>query len=720
MSKKTVIIAEKYSQVVDFYAPTLGIEHKEKHYYVLKPSESFPKGAILTWASGHLVELKLPKEYKEEWSKWDIKNLPIIPKRFEYKVKEGRHSQFNAIKKLLNDADVVVNACDPDREGSNIFYSILHMAGAKNKIIKRLWVNSMTASTLKKGFNNLLDNEKDYLIYKEAQTRQFGDWLVGINASQLFSLSLQKKGINDTFPVGRVQTPTVYMIYKRQQEIENFVSKPYYELFASFEHTKGNYQGKAKIKTDTKDEIESILKDKDLIELKHDEAVIKKVEKELKYTKAPKLHSLSTLQVKANKKWKYESSKTLSLVQSLYEKKMLSYPRTESNFITKGEYEYLKDNLEGYKKILDVSFDNNYNVTKKHVNDSKVQEHYAIIPTDEVPKKSDIDNLSKDEKNIYYEVLKTTLAMFHQDYEYEETIIVTDVKGIDFITKGKIEVKKGWKELFTDEKQEKNDNGKKTDSKNTLPVVFEKDLVLADLKVKEGFTTPPKAFTEGTIINAMKNAGRMVENSDDSDILKEVEGIGTNATRASIIDTIKKHEYIVSKNNIFYVTEKGKVLCESVEGTLLSSPSMTAKWEEYLNKIGNGEGSQNTFLTNIEKFINDLLNKSDSLLEGVNVTSLMKDQKDNEGIVECPKCNEGTIRRIKTKKGSFYGCSNYKNDCRMTFPTKIANKTLTENMIKTICSKGITSKIKGFKNKKGKKFDAKLKLNNEYNIEFEF
>lgn len=713
MYKKTVILAEKPKQAKETYAPAFEIEKKERTHYVLKPCNTFPNGAILTWGIGHLVSLKMPKEYKKEWGKWNLANLPIVPERYEFKVTKDREFQFNAVKKLLNEADTVINACDPDREGSNIFYSILYFAGARNKKIKRLWINSNTVSAVKKGFDNLLNNEKDLLLFNEARTRQIGDWLVGINVSQLYTLLLQEKGLNTTLSVGRVQTPTVYMIYERQKEIENFVSKPFYELFAEFTHENGQYIGKAKIKEDLKENILEVLKQHGISELNYDNATIKDVQKELKYTKPPQLHSLSTLQVKANKKWKYNSSNVLKLVQSLYEKKLLTYPRTETVHITKGEYDYLKRNLEHYKNILNVSFDNNYNVTTRHVDDSKVQEHFAIIPSDDIPSKATVDALSPEERNIYTEVLKTTLAMFHSDYKYEETTIVTDIKGIDFFTKGKVEIEQGWKELFLDVKSQRNKGDEKTDSDKILPSVSKGDLAQSVMNIKEGHTSPPKPFTEGTIITAMQTAGKFVDDKEESEILKNVEGIGTVATRASILENIKDIGYIESKKNVLYVTDKGKILCEAIEGNLLSSPSMTAKWEAYLTKIGKQQGTQEKFLNSVVAFLNSLLDTAKKDI--AKLENSINTINEKESVGTCPLCNEGMI----TDKGNFYGCSAYQRGCKFSLPKKIAKKTLSEANIRKLVHEGKSNLIKGFKSKRDNKFDAYLKLS-DGKISFEF
>jgi DNA topoisomerase-3 len=710
---KTVVLAEKPSQA-KAYSQAFEIAKRERTHIELKPCSTFPNGATITWGIGHLVSLKMPNDYKEEWKKWDLKNLPIIPERFEFKVSEDKKTQFNAVKKLFNEAHLLVNACDIDREGSNIFYSIYNMTGARNKTIKRLWINSLEEDEVRKGFNNLHDNKKDLMMYSEARGRQIGDWLVGINASQIFTLLLAEKGIRETISAGRVSSPTVYMIYQRQKEIENFVSKPFFELLGQFKVAQGMYEGKARVKTDTLNELTTFLEEKGLSFDTEIEGIVKELEKKEKRTKSPKLHSLSTLQTVANKKWKYSPAKVLETMQSLYEKKILTYPRTDTQYITENEFAYLVKNIEDYKKLIGVDFEANITPNKRYVDGSRVQEHYAILPTKAVPSESVLNGLSEVEKNIYDEVLRTTLAMFHRDYRYEETKIVTAVNGIEFETIGKVELEKGWKALFSHQKDDEDD---KTENNKVLPIVSKNEKVLSVLKGKEGRTTPPKPFTEGGLINLMKTAGKMVEDEADSEILKEVEGIGTEATRSGIIETIKKNGYIEVKKNIVYVTKKGEILCDVIEGTLLSSPSMTAKWESYLKKIGNGEGSTDTFISNINKFVLHLMEVAPQKMRSAKIEMAITEKKASERVGGCPCCRKGQIQ----DKGKFYGCSEYQNGCKFSINKTIASKRLSEKAIKQLLEKGKTSLIKGFKSSKGKPFEAILKIDTEKNkIDFEF
>ena len=579
---KIVILSEKPSQA-KAYAAAYSVKKRDKTSIELHPCNTFPSGAIITWGIGHLVELKQPQEYKEEWGTWSLSSLPIIPDQYEFKVASRKREQFNAVKKLFKEADVIINACDVDREGSNIFYSIYNMTGVKNKVIKRLWINSLEMDEVRKGFSNQKDNQKDKLMYYEAKTRQISDWLVGMSGSRLYTLLLREKGFKDVMSIGRVQSPTVYLIYQRHLEIENFVSKPFFEIEADFIAANGTYKGKVKVKSDKREDIQNLI-DQHKITDRNDGYVTSIIKKE-KRKKSPQLHALSTLQTTANRKWKYSPAQVLKLAQSLYEKKLLTYPRTDTAFITENEFFYLLKNLESYQELIGKSFKiMSTEPNKRFVDGSKVQEHYAIIPTKTIPTVSTIEGLSLEERNIYFEILNTTLAMFHSDYVFEETKIMTDVNGLEFETIGHTEISRGWQDLFEDIGKEEESDSKGEESV-VLPLLKKEEKVVSVVNIKEGVTTPPKPYTEGQLITMMKTCGQTVEREEDKEILKEVEGLGTEATRSGIIETIKKHGYIEVKKNIVHVTEKGKILCESIKGNLLSSPSMTASGKRILSRL---------------------------------------------------------------------------------------------------------------------------------------
>ncbi|TMW72878.1 type IA DNA topoisomerase [Alteribacter natronophilus] len=695
-----VILAEKPSQA-KAYADAFSRVKKEDGFFSISPCATFPGGAILTWGIGHLVELKDPHEYAGEWKRWSLDKLPIIPDRFEFKPSARTRKQFAIVKKLLRNADEIIVATDCDREGENIARSIIDQAGANRKPTRRLWINSLEADEVRKGFENLKPGESYLPLYAEAQARQVSDWVVGINASRLYTLLIQKKGARDVFSVGRVQTPTLKLIRDREIEIENFKPEKFYEIEGHFKTEAGSYKGKAKGRFKTKDEVRELLK-KHQVPL-DGTGMVKKVADQLKRQKPPKLHSLSTLQTAMNKKYKYSPSKTLKIVQSLYDQplKLVTYPRTDTQHITENEFKYLRSNLDGYKRLAGADFEPaSLAPNRRYVDGGKVQEHHAIVPTKKVPAAGTIQGLRTDQRNVYMEIVNSTLAMFHRDYTYLETTITTAVSTLDFFTKGRVEKDRGWKELFFKRSQEKDE---------VLPPVKEGMEAAAKVTGREDETKPPKPYTAGQLINMMKTCGQIIDDDDEAKkTLKEVEGLGTEATRSSIIDTLIKQNYITVTKNIVTVTEKGKLLCEAVEGTLLSKPLMTAKWEKYLKTIGQGAGKKEAFIENTvaftRKVVADAGQAVDKLTVNAEVTGSGGKSRGGGAIARCPACKKGLIM----DKYRVYGCSEYKAGCKQIFPKKILGKPLSEATIKALCEKGKTRKLKGFQGKK--KFDAALEL----------
>src|SRR5690625_4184683 len=347
-----LILAEKPNQA-KAYADAFQHTNKKEGYIEVTDHRFFDDKACITWGYGHLVELVSPEQYNEAWKQWKLEQLPMFPDHFQFQVSKDKKKQFNIAKKLLNEASEIIVATDCDREGENIARSIISLAGAANKPTKRLWINSLEVDEIQKGFRNLRDGNNYLSLYKEAQTRQFSDWLVGMNASRLYTLLLQQRGMKGAFSVGRVQTSTLYLLYKRQKEIEEFVSQPYFAFQGLVEVQNGSFEAKHKQRFATKDEAQNVLEEKGISTGMND-GIIQNVKKDVKKTKSPKLHSLSSLQSTANKKWKYSPSEVLKIAQSLYDKKVLSYPRTDSHFITDSEFAYIKSNLSNYQECIGV------------------------------------------------------------------------------------------------------------------------------------------------------------------------------------------------------------------------------------------------------------------------------------------------------------------------------------------------------------------------------
>ncbi|MCS9983551.1 type IA DNA topoisomerase [Weissella paramesenteroides] len=713
----TIILAEKPSQARSYVQAFQNSTKKQGYFDVSDPV--LPENTKVTFGFGHLVELATPDEYDSKYKKWALSNLPIFPEKYKFAVGADKKKQFGTVKELLNQADTIIIATDSDREGENIAWSIMTKSGIdlKSKILKRLWINSLEKEVILDGFKNLKDGWDYYPAYQEAQTRQISDWLVGMNGSPLYTLLLQKAGVKGIYSIGRVQTPTLYMIYQRDLAIKNFKPEPYFELNAKVSVDSKKFDAKLEPYKRFKDEKQLItfMDDKN-VQKGNQDGLIKDVQKQQKKSSSPRLFSLSSLQSEINKRYHASASDTLKAVQLLYEAKLLTYPRTDCNYITDQEFSYLVDHLEAYSKLLT----NQVSLTQvkpqaRYVNGKKVQEHHAIIMTKTVPTTEKLNSLSKLEKQVYDMVLRTTLAMFTDPYEYEETTILTQIGQAIFKATGKVTTNQGWKLLFKMD-VEKTD---KTDKEETiLPVIEKGQVVKADLSTDRNLTKAPVPFTEGTLITAMKTAGKTLDDEEAQAVLKDTEGIGTEATRANILDGLKKRGYLFIQKNKVHVSEQGMTLCKAVElEPLLTSPEMTAKWEVALKQIGQKKRTQENFLGQIQRFVQKLvaevpeqLQQSESLTQQVTSQKMAENEaKKDAEIGICPICKQGKI----IDKGNFYGCTNYKADqpCKFTLPKKWSDKTITKTIVKTLLTKGTTNKLKGFQSKKtGKEFSAKLVL----------
>ncbi|MES9667891.1 DNA topoisomerase III [Bacillus nitratireducens] len=706
-----VILAEKPSQALA-YANAMRSSEKKDGYFIVKDS-ILPNGeAIITFGFGHLVELVPPGYYKQEWENWNLESLPIFPSNYEFQVAKDKKKQFKIVADLLKGAETIYVATDPDREGENIAWSIIMKANAysKDKVYKRLWINSLEKDAIREGFKNLRDGLDFIPFFQEARARQLGDWLTGMNGSPLFSLCLQQKGVQGAFSLGRVQTPTLYMIYQRQLEIENFKKEPFFELEGNILAKQGNFKALLSPSERFKNEAETItfINEKNAQKGVQD-GIVKNVETKEKKTSSPSLFSLSSLQSKINQMYKASASDTLKAVQKLYEARLLTYPRTDTPFITENEFSYLKANLDSYKSFLNINIDTpQLEPRKRYVDVTKVQEHYAIILTKQVPNKEKFEQLPDLQQKIYMLVAKTTVAMFLPDYKFEETIIETQTEELIFKVKGQVPLEQGWKLLFSKEEENK-------EKDTVLPSVQKNEEVKVDIHLVQKETQPPKFFTEGTLITAMKTAGKTVDDEKAQELLKEIEGIGTEATRASIIETLKDKKYIDTQKNNLVVTEKGKVLCKAVEGEkLLTSAEMTAKWETYLKQIGRREGNMETFLASIQKFIVHLIEKVPGDIAALDIKEYeVQKQKEEEKLIvgTCPKCGSG----IKARK-SFYGCSNYP-ECKFTLPDNFRKKKLGKTNVKNLLE-GKETVIKNIKKADKNTYNALVKLNEKGFIDF--
>ncbi|PLR82726.1 DNA topoisomerase III [Bacillus sp. V33-4] len=699
-----LIIAEKPDQG----ATLASVFKMKKHsgFIEIFPNDIFIKGAYVTWAIGHLCQLSAPETYKPEWKKWSLQTLPIVPDQFNYEVTKDKGKQFAVIKNLISKPEVseIIHAGDAGREGELIVRNILRLTKCR-KPMKRLWISSLTPNSIKDGFHSLLSEEDTRNLYYEAYTRACADWVVGMNASRLYSLLLQKNGFSDVFSVGRVQTPTLALIVQREHEIDSFVSEPFWEVQAKFNIEGKKYEGKWEKDGETR------IKTKELAEkiaafCQEKPAEVADVQSEKKEFLPPLLYNLSALQADANRRFKFSPKKTLDVLQKLYQRGIVSYPRSDSRHVTKGEAETFPgilnkiEKLPGYADLFPLPH-SSIATNKRYVNDKKVTDHYAIIPTDQVP---NIDKLSGDEQKLYDLVARSLVAAHYPQAVTEYTTVKTVVDGrAEFISKGKVQLEEGWRKVLPQKEKEE---------EPLLPSLHagEKGTVFkAD--VKESKTQPPKRYTEGQLITLMKTAGKHIEDKELEKVLMKTEGLGTEATRAGIITMLKDRNYIEITKNLVYATAKAKILIGAIGEQVLASPEMTAKWEQRLKEISEGKASPKQFMDQTGKMVAYLI--SATVEEAANWTFKSEEtegfiprspkQKRVTKLGKCRKCDGQVI-----DKGSFFGCTNYnKTGCKFTLSKKIAGKTITQKLAKTLLEQGTTDTIEGFKGK-DKLFNAKL------------
>ncbi|RIW38408.1 DNA topoisomerase III [Bacillus salacetis] len=712
-----VIIAEKPDQGAALAKP---FPHKKGQGFIeVLPNQLFPQGAYITWAIGHLLQLQPPEKYNSQWKKWSIDTLPMIPEKFKYEVTRSKFKQFNAVKALLKKPNVteIIHAGDAGREGELIVRNIVNMAGIK-KPMKRLWISSLTPKAITEGFSKLLDESDTRSVFFEAYSRACADWIIGMNASRIYSILLKQKGMSDVFSAGRVQTPTLALIVKREKEIESFVSEPFWEVTADFDIEGKVYQGKwEKDKQSRLQDKETAVKISEFCKGKP--AEVKDIFTERKEYQPPLLFNLSSLQATANKLYKFSPQKTLDTLQKLYQKGIVSYPRSDSNYVTKGEAETFPEimakliSLSSYQDLFPQPVKSLMN-NKRYVNEQKVTDHYAIIPTEQV---KDPEKLQADEQKIYDLVVRRLIAAHYDKSIFDYTTLVTLVDGrAEFVSKGKVQIQEGWRKVIFQNESE---------DEQLLPHVLAGETgKVKSVKVKEGKTQPPKRYTEGQLITLMKTAGRHLDNEELEKVLSSTEGLGTEATRASIIAGLKDRKYIDVKRNAVFATDKGKVLIEAIGEKILASPEMTAKWEQRLREIGQGKASAPQFMEQVKKLsgkiIEDAVEASGEwTFDGIDTETIQRTSSRSslgKSVGACPFCKAKVI-----DKGEFYGCSAYKKTkCSFTLSKMIMKKKISQTNAKKLISEGRTDVIKGFK--KGERtFDAALKWNSEAKkLEFEF
>lgn len=594
---KTLVIAEKPSVGRDI-ARVLKCDKK---------NNSFIEGSryVVTWGMGHLVTLQDPEGYDKKYKAWNMEDIPIMPKKMEIEVIRQTGRQYQAVKSLIhrNDVKDIVIATDAGREGELVARWILKKAGNR-KPCKRLWISSVTDKAIREGFSHLKDAKEYDNLYHAAVSRAEADWLVGINATRALTCKY-----NAQLSCGRVQTPTLAMIARREEEIRNFVSEPFYGLTAKAEGVTYTWKDKksGSYRSFQKERMEKLLDN-----VKKDSFRIRKVERKKKKTFPPLLYDLTELQRDANKKFGFSAKETLNIMQRLYENhKVLTYPRTDSRYLTEDVVATIPERLEAcgtgpYRKLAaQVRGKKLEPKSLSFVNNSKVSDHHAIIPTEQFV---DLPRMSNEERKIYDLVVRRFLSVLYPPCEYEETTLVAECAGEEFVARGDVIISLGFREVY--ENPEEEETGSELKSQ-LLPQLKEGDVIgRVQFSLKEGKTTPPPYFTEATLLSAMENPVKYMESRDRemAKTLGETGGLGTVATRADIIEKLFHSFLLEKKGNEIHLTSKARQLLKLVPSDL-KKPELTAQWEMKLSKIAKGTLDDRKFMSDIRQYTVEIVNQ---------------------------------------------------------------------------------------------------------------
>lgn len=665
-----VCIAEKPSVAKDI-AHVLGANSSHNGYME-------GNGYQVTWTFGHLCTLKEPNDYTPNWKHWSLAALPMIPQRFGIKVidDKGIQKQFNIIEKLMQAADCIINCGDAGQEGELIQRWVMQKAQAKCPV-KRLWISSLTEDAIKQGFNELKDQSEYQLLYLAGLSRAIGDWVLGMNATRLYTL---KYGQNrQVISIGRVQTPTLALIVNRQKEIDNFKPERYWILSTIYRETLFTAtKGKFTSKEECEQAFETIAGKPfcvtDVTKRKGTEA-------------PPHLFDLTSLQVECNKKFSYSAEMTLNLIQSLYEKKFTTYPRVDTQYLSDDIYPKcpsILNGLRGYEPLMQPIAGKQLPKSKKVFDTSKVTDHHAIIPTG-VP----AVGLSDMEKNVYNLIVKRFISVFYPDCKFSTTTVLGKVEKVEFKVSGKEILDPGWRVIYAKEVQTQDDDDtRKDDDERTLPTFVKGETGPHTQTLTEKWTTPPKYYTEATLLRAMETAGKFVEDEKLRAALK-VNGIGRPSSRAGIIETLFKRHYIRRERKNLLATPTGIELINTIKEELLKSCELTGIWEKKLRDIEHNKYDPAQFVNELKEQITEIVNdvlrdNSNHRMTILSEEDIKKSRKrDNKPKDEpqqtisetlpaddsiigkvCPICGNGTI--IKGK--SAYGCSNWQNGCKFRLP----------------------------------------------------
>ena len=633
---KTLVLAEKPSVGKDI-ARVLNCK---------KQGGGFLEGDkyVVTWALGHLVTLADPEAYDDKYKSWKLEDLPMLPEPMKLVVIKQSGKQFNVVKSqmLRNDVSEIVIATDAGREGELVARWIIEKVRVK-KPLKRLWISSVTDKAIKEGFSKLKDGRAYESLYAAAEARSEADWYVGMNATRALTCKF-----NAQLSCGRVQTPTLAMIEAREQEIQGFQPKTYYGISAAAKGIRLTWQDRNSKSTRTFDKDKC---DKVMSSLRGKRGQVAEVEKTRKKSYAPQLYDLTELQRDANKLYSFSAKETLNTMQSLYERhKVLTYPRTDSRYLSADIVDTLKDRLKAcsvgsYSRLAGRVINSVIKPTKAFVDDSKVSDHHAIIPTEQSP---DFRDFNDKERKIYDLVVKRFIAVLYPPFEYEQTTIRVDIGSESFIARGKIVINQGWKEVYENHYDDEEDSSEDIREQLLPDISKGETLDITSLTQTTGKTKPPAPFTEATLLSAMENPSKYMagESKELIKTLGEAGGIGTVATRADIIDKLLNTFLIEKKGNSLYITSKGKQLLQLVPEDL-RSPALTARWEQQLEAISKGKLDKRKFIDDMKGYAKDVVVE----IKG----SQEKFHHDNMTRERCPECGKFLLE-VNGKKGKMLVC----------------------------------------------------------------
>jgi DNA topoisomerase-3 len=691
-----VCIAEKPS-VAREIAAVLGANTRCDGYYE-------GNGYAVTYTFGHLCTLFEPNDYKPHWKSWDLNNLPMLPDTFKTKVVDnaGIQKQFNIVKKLFDQATLVINCGDAGQEGELIQRWVIDQAGYKGEV-QRLWISSLTTEAIKEGFEKLQPSAQYDNLYYAGFSRAIGDWLLGMNATRLYTV--KHGGYKQMLSVGRVQTPTLAMIVHRYTEIENFTSQPYWELQTLYRDTLFNCEKGRFLKKEEGEAFAKQVKESDFEII----STTKKKGKEY----APKLFDLTGLQVYCNTKFGFSADETLKITQKLYEQKVVTYPRVDTTFLPNDVYPKVPgilQNLTAYQQLTKPILGKKIKKSSKVFNDKKVTDHHAIIPTGVQM------NLQYNQQQVYDIITKRFIAVFYDDCLVANTTVLGETNTIPFKTTGKEILEKGWRVVF------ETPEVKTQKEKGILPSFVKGEKGPHEPSFLEKETKPPNQFTEATLLRAMETAGKQVDDDEMRELMKE-NGIGRPSTRANIIETLFRRKYIERKKKQLLPTQTGIQLIATIKNKLLTSAELTGLWEKRLKEIESGKFHAGVFIKNMKQMIDDLVyevrsEKRQAKISHTTAAVTPKPKKSTSSSTtttvhgqSCPKCKQGVF--LKGKSG--YGCSAYKTGCTLVLPFAFEGKKISEKQYLRLLEKGCTVNLKGFKTTHGTK-EGLVRFNEQFEL----